>query len=51
MSTDCREIYRPDLSIASAADAIPVRSLAVSPWFAPGSALACTLGPGAVKDR
>ncbi|MCP4544171.1 MAG: hypothetical protein GY832_44230 [Chloroflexi bacterium] len=39
VSTDCHKIYRPDLPIA--ADAASVRSLAVSPWSAPGSALAC----------
>ncbi|MCP4536494.1 MAG: hypothetical protein GY832_05050 [Chloroflexi bacterium] len=33
MSTDYRKIYRPDLPIASAADAPPVRSLAVSSCF------------------
>ncbi|MCP4536736.1 MAG: hypothetical protein GY832_06280 [Chloroflexi bacterium] len=34
VSTDCHKTYQPDLLIAPAADAAPVRSLAVSPWSA-----------------
>ncbi|MCP4544214.1 MAG: hypothetical protein GY832_44445 [Chloroflexi bacterium] len=49
LSTDCHKIYRPDLPIASAADAAPVRSLAVFPLVWSGGVLACFLEPGAVE--
>ncbi|MCP4544719.1 MAG: hypothetical protein GY832_47070, partial [Chloroflexi bacterium] len=43
VSTDCHRKHRPDLLI-TAADATPVRSLAVSPWSARVVSLACFLG-------
>ncbi|MCP4544746.1 MAG: hypothetical protein GY832_47205 [Chloroflexi bacterium] len=48
LSINCYK-NRPDLLIASAAPATPVRSLAVSPLVWSGGVLACFLEPGAVE--